>query len=152
PTDVATILGMCGIVAGASRARMLDLAEDPTSPTWLQEHAEPADAPALRELERSATHTVCVDGAAVPPPFQSGAYMSAVHRLGPLVPDAEVGPRVAALAERQTVLDRAPLVDAFIGVGALGRNAFGDAVMSDQVHHLLRLSVRPNIRLRLVPD
>lgn len=154
PDEVATILAMCGIAAGSARATLLELAGDAESPTWLQEHGErPAAEPtAVRELEESAVRIVCVDGTGVPALLQAGAYMRAVHRASPLIPDAEIRGRTGALAKRQAVLDRAPLVEAFLGARALSRGGFGDAVMSDQVHHLLRLSVRPNLRLRIVPE
>jgi transcriptional regulator with XRE-family HTH domain len=154
PVDVATILGMCDVYAGPARAVLLDLAADADSPTWLQEHGDgPAAEPAaVRELEDAATHIVCVDGGGVPALLQAGAYLTAAHRANPLIPDAEIGRRTRVLLDRQGVLDRANLVEAYLGAQALSRNGFGDAVLSDQVHHLLRLSVRPNIRLRVVPE
>lgn len=154
PDEVATILAMCDIAAGPVRATLLELAGDADSPTWLQEHGErPAAEPlAVRDLEATATHVVCVDGGGVPALLQARAYATAEHRASPVIPAAEVGRRTAALLERQGVLDRASLVEAFVGAGALAHRRLGDTVMSDQVHHLLRLSVRPNIRLRVVPE
>src|SRR3954468_2453568 len=154
PDEVATILAMCDIAAGPERATLLELAADAESPTWLQEHGErPAAEPlAVRDLEATATHIVCVDGGGVPALLQTRAYATAEHRDSAVIPAAEVGRRTAALLERQVVLDRIHLVEAFGGAEALSRRAFDETVMSDQVHHLLRLSVRPNIRLRVVPE
>jgi hypothetical protein len=154
PDEVATILAMCDVAAGPGRATLLELAADTESPTWLQEHGErPAAEPlAVRDLEATATRIVCVDGGGVPALLQARAYATADHRASAVIPAAEVGRRTAALLERQGVLDRANVVEAFVGAGALSRRGFGDTVMSDQVHHLLRLSVRPNIRLRVVPE
>ena len=40
----------------------------------------------------------------------------------------------------------------FLDEYALTRTGAGDEVMSDQAHHLLRLAVRPNVNIRVVPD
>lgn len=151
--EVATILAMCDVAAGPARATLLELAAEAESPTWLQEHGErPAEPLAVRELEAAATRIVCADGGEVPALLQARAYAAAVYLASPVISAAEVGRRTDALLERQTVLDRTSLVEAFVGARALSRSGFGGTVMSEQVHHLLRLSVRPNIRLRVVPE
>ena len=154
PVEVATLLAMCDVSAGPARAALLELAADAESPTWLQEHGgRPAAEPlALRELEQAATRIVCADGGEVPALLRAGPYLDALYQADPVVSDAEIGRRIQGLVERQGVLDRANLVEAFLGTRVLARGGFGDAVLSDQVHHLLRLSVRPNIRLRVLPE
>jgi transcriptional regulator with XRE-family HTH domain len=165
PTDVATVLALCGVSSGALRALLLELAGDLMSPTWLQEHGErlPVELPAVRELEESAVSIVCVDGTAVPALLQASGYLSAVQRSSPVVPRAEVARRVAARVERQQVLERVapPLTfEAFVGVQALSRNGFGsgfgegpgEAALAEQVRHLSWLSATPSVRIRLVPQ
>jgi hypothetical protein len=154
PAEAAAILAMCDVSAGSRRAAVLALAAAAEEETWLQEHGErpAAEPPAVRELEEAATRIVCVDDAGIPALLQAGAYLRADHRANPVIPGAELARRTDALIARQGVLDRANLVTAFVGAQVLRRGGFGDSVMSDQVHHLLRLSVRPNIRLRVVVE
>lgn len=158
PADIATILAVCGVSSGGLRATLLELAGDTRSPTWLQEHGErpPVDPVAVRDLEESAVRIVCVDGTTVPGLLQAGGYASALYRLSPVVPPGEVAARVAARLERQRVLERVavlpPVVEAFVGAQVLSPNGFGAAVMAEQVRHLLRLSLKPSVRVRVVPE
>jgi transcriptional regulator with XRE-family HTH domain len=154
PTDVATVLALCGVSSGGLRSTLLELAGDLMSPTWLQEYGErlPVELTAVAELEGAATGIVCVDGTAVPALLQAPGYMHAVHRLNPVVPESEIAQRTAACVERQRVLEREPFMEAFLGAQVLSPNGFGSAVLAEQVAHLLRLSRWPSIRLRIVPE
>jgi hypothetical protein len=60
---------------------------------------------------------------------------------------------VAARLARQRLLsrDRPPRFTFFIQEVVLRLPVGGPAVMSDQLHHLLRMSVRPYLTLRVVP-
>jgi transcriptional regulator with XRE-family HTH domain len=154
PTDVATVLALCGVSSGGLRSTLLELSADLMSPTWLQEHGErlPVQLTAVRELEESATGIVCVDGTVVPALLQAPAYMQGVHRLNPVVPESEIVQRTAACVERQRVLEREAFVEAFLGAQVLSQNGFGSAVLAEQVAHLLRLSMWPSVRIRVVPE
>jgi hypothetical protein len=157
PTDVATVLALCGVSSGGLRATLLELAGDLMAPTWLQEHGErlPADLVAVREMEESAVRIVCVDGSLVPALLQADGYMQALHRLSAVVPHGEIARRTAARMARQQVLERLvrpPVVEAFVGAQVLSANGFGAAVLAEQVRHLLRLSATPSVRIRIVPE
>ena len=157
PTDIATILAVCGITAGPVRDTLLELAADVKSPTWLCEHGErsPVDWPAVRELEEAAIHLVCFDGTFVPALLRANEYMDALYRADPLIPHSEISSLSHAYRERQQrVLDRSerPVVEAYFGMHLLSGSAFADAVMAEQAKHLMELSVRPTCRIRIVPE
>jgi len=157
PTDVATVLALCGVSSGGLRATLLELAADLMSPTWLQEHGErpPVEPTAVRELEEAAVQIVCVDGTAVPALLQASRYMQALHRLNPVVPEGEIARRMAACVARQQVVERfvdPPLVDAFLWAEVLAPNGFGSDVLAEQLARLMRLSVVPSVRIRIVPQ
>jgi transcriptional regulator with XRE-family HTH domain len=154
PTDLATVLALCGVSSGGLRSTLLELAGDLMSPTWLQEHGErpPVELTAVSELEDLATGIVCVDGTIVPALLQAPGYMQAVHRLNPVVPESEIAQRTAACVERQRVLALEPSLEAFLGAQVLSPNGFGTAVLAEQVAHLLRLSTWPSMRIRVVPE
>lgn len=157
PTDVATVLAMCGVSSGSSRATLLELADDLMAPTWLQEHGErlPVELSAVGELEESAVGIVCVDGTVVPALLQAAGYMKALHRLNPVIPHAEIAPRSAAGLARQQVLERAvepPVVEAFLGEQVLSANGFDDLVRAELLRHLARLANTSSVLIRIVPE
>ncbi|WP_297539470.1 DUF5753 domain-containing protein [Amycolatopsis sp.] len=69
------------------------------------------------------------------------------------VPEDEIEDRVAARLARQSLLSRKPAVQFtfFLHEFALRLPVGGPVVMSEQLHHLLRMSVRTYITIRVVP-
>ncbi|WP_281251726.1 DUF5753 domain-containing protein [Haloechinothrix alba] len=89
----------------------------------------------------------------VPGLLQTGAYARAVISRIANVPGSEVEDRVAARLGHQALFSRTrpARFTFFVHESALRLPVGGPAVMSEQLHHLLRMSVRPYIALRVVP-
>lgn len=153
--DIAAVLALCGVV-GARRDEVLALAEDPYTRTWWQDYGArlPIRQRTLTDNEDLASVITSFDPAYVPDLLQTPNYARALLRALETVPDEEIEERVAELERRQLALDRPgpPQVRVFLDEYVLTRTGGGDDVMSEQAHHLLRLAVRPTVRLRVVPE
>jgi len=154
-TDVAAILALCGI-KGPERDRLMGLARQPHGPGWWQEHGNrlPEETRTLINHEDAAVAITSFQSVVIPGLLQTADYIRARMRSSAIVADEEIEQRVAARLHRQRILERRPPMPFrfFIDEHALRRIGPGRAIMSEQVHHLLRLSVRRNIEIRAVPD
>jgi hypothetical protein len=151
--DVAAFIAVCG-VRGDERERLMGLSFD-HGPGWRVHHhpALPRRSPTTAEHEERALVIGGYAGAVVPELLQTGAYAAAVLAGGANVPEWDATARVEAVAARQRVLDKedAPRCTFYLHEFVLHTPVGGDAVMSDQLHALLRRSVRPNLTVRVVP-
>lgn len=148
PIEVATFLASCGVLVGAERDKMLEFSEPYHDETGL--YLSPKDQWLIyREHARDATSLVEYQPFMVPWTLQIPAYTRALIANGPFDPVN----RELLIAERLAGKDlvRRPRVELFVHELAV-RNKLGDtSVMSEQLHHLIRMSVRPSLSLRLVP-
>jgi hypothetical protein len=141
--DIAALLAVCGVI-GEERRDMLRLAREAhmlgnTVPRWLGTYAEhETDARRITEFQ-------CV---VLPEILQTEDYSRAQLAVA-CRPDMMVEPR----RERVSLLDRAtpPRLEFIVHEGLLRASVGGQGVMSEQLHHLLRLSVRPFLTLRVLP-
>lgn len=154
PLNLAALLARCG-VTGAARDALLTLARDASEPGWCQEHGErlPVDLTTLRDLEDIAVSLTCFDVVTVPTLLQTEDYRRSLLRANPVIPDEEINDRIAHHQKRQHVLDRDNRVNFrfFLDDHILTHTGPGRGIMSDQVHHLLRMAVRPRVEIRVVP-
>ena len=154
PLHVAAILGLCR-VTGPERERLLGLCQDQNTPGWLQQYGSrlPKQLRTLIDHEDKAVAISDFQAMMVPGLLQIGDYARAVIRDPRTVPVDEVEDRVAARLARQRLLsrDRPPRFTFFIHELVLRLSVGGPVVISDQLHHLLRMSVRPYLTLRVVP-
>lgn len=156
PEDVAGYLALCG-VTGPARNELLALTARSYELTWWQDHGQglPVHLSALTDNEAAAVQITCFGSTLVPDLLRAPDYARAVLSAQPTIPDDQIEVRVAAIHRRQKVFDRSfgpPTVRAFLTEYALTRAGAGHEVMSDQAHHLLRLAVRPEISIRVVPE
>ncbi|TCP57446.1 helix-turn-helix protein [Tamaricihabitans halophyticus] len=151
--DLAALLATCNVV-GPERDRLLGLNYEARKPGLLQQFGArlPEQLHVLADLEDHATEIADFQPAMVPGLLQTSEYARALSR-GSGHPEDEIDDRVAARMARQALLDRVPEVKFtfFIHELVLRLPVGGDEVMSEQLHHLLRLAVRPKIHLRVVP-
>jgi transcriptional regulator with XRE-family HTH domain len=154
PLHVAAILALCR-VTGDERERLLALCQDQHTPGWLQQHGSrlPQQLRTLIDHEDKAVEIGEFQSMMVPGLLQTGDYARAVIQDPQTVPVDEVEDRVAARLARQRLFsrERPARFTFFLHEFVLRLPVGGPAVMSDQLHHLLRMSVRPYITLRVVP-
>lgn len=89
----------------------------------------------------------------VPGLLQTPDYTRALIRDGHGITEDKLDRFVDSRRERQQILDRPqpPTVSFLIDEAVLGRAVGGVAVMQEQLRHLLRMSERPEISIRVLP-
>lgn len=152
--DVVSFLAVCGASA-EERERLLGLCRQAGTPGWLQQHGDrlPKQLRTLVDHEDKAVRIGDYQPVIVPGLLQTGDYARAVMQETGNAPEHEIEDRVAARLARQALFSRRPAVEFtfFVHEFVLRLPVGGALVMSGQLHHLLRMSVRPSIRLRVVP-
>ncbi len=152
--EVVSILAICE-VKGDERERLIRLARDQATPGWLQQHGDrlPKQLRTLIDHEDKAVSIGQFQPVVVPGLLQTGDYARELMTETGNAPADEIEDRVAARLARQSLISRRPPVqfDFFVHEFVLRLPIGGRAVMSDQLHHLLRLSVRPQVAIRVVP-
>jgi transcriptional regulator with XRE-family HTH domain len=152
--EVAQFLGLCR-VHGAQHARLMKLVEDQDTPGWLQQHGStmPKQLATLIDHENKAIKISDFQATIVPGLLQTGEYARKIISHNVNVPAEEIADRVAARLARQSLFTRPrpPRFTFFVHEFVLRTPVGGLAVMSEQLHHLLRMSVRPYITIRVVP-
>ena len=85
--------------------------------------------------------------------LQTSDYARETMSRSANLPQDEIADRIQARLARQELLSRprAPLFTFFLHEDALRVPVGGPAIMSDQLHYLLRMSVRANVTIRVVP-
>jgi hypothetical protein len=152
--DVAAFLGVCR-VKGPERDRLLALCHDQYTPGWFQQHGSrlPKQLMTLMNHEDKAVDYSDVQPMLVPGLLQTGDYARAVISRVANVPAAEVEERVAARLARQCLFNRdwPPRFAFYLHESVLRLPVGGPEVMAEQLCHLLRMSVRPSVTLRVIP-
>lgn len=152
--DVSAFLAVCR-VTGTERDRLLGLCREQDSPGWLQQHGSrlPQQLRTFIDHENKAVTVGDFQATVVPGLLQTGDYARALIRQAATIPADEVEDRVAARLARQSLLsrDRPARFTFYMHEFVLRLPVGGSAVMADQLHHLLRMSVRPFLALRVVP-
>lgn len=153
PVEVASVLALCR-VTGEERDRLLRMSEEVDRSGWLQQSGgKPSKGlHTLVSHEDKAIKIVDFQLALVPGLLQTVSYAHAVIGAGANVPPMEHGDRVQLRMSRQAILRRANVSFSFvIPESVLNLPVGGPTVMSAQLHHLLQMSVRPNVSLRVLP-
>ncbi|WP_280273509.1 DUF5753 domain-containing protein, partial [Nocardia wallacei] len=102
-------------------------------------------------LEHAAHSIRTFEAQLVPGLLQTEAYTRAVVELGH--EEGEAARRVELRLRRQEVLDRpgAPTLWAIVDETVLHRPVGGNAVLREQLEHLVEMSERPNVTLQVLP-
>ncbi|MEO7193434.1 MAG: helix-turn-helix transcriptional regulator [Pseudonocardiaceae bacterium] len=152
--DIAAFLGVCR-ATGPERERLLALCREQDTPGWFQQHGSrmPKQLRTLIEHENKAVAVNDFEVTFVPGLLQTGEYARAVISHNVNVPPGEVEDRMAARLARQTLFsrDRPAAFTFYLHECALRTPVGGPAVMAEQLHHLVRMSTRSYLTLRVVP-
>ena len=152
--NVGGVLALCG-VTGEEREFLLELCRNPGGPGWLQKYGSrlPNQVQTFVRHEDMAISYFHYQPMVMPGLLQTANYARALITGHPTLPNAEVEDRVSARIERHRIFDRpAPADFTFLIHERVLRTPTGGAeVMSEQLHHLLRMSVRENILMQVIP-
>ncbi|HEY0452335.1 helix-turn-helix transcriptional regulator [Actinophytocola sp.] len=158
PVSAELMSGVLGVlrITGAQRRELMRMARRATELGWWQEYGNrlPPELTTLSAQEDSAIAISSFEMVVIPGLLQTAEYMGALMAANPSIPGAETQQRIEARLRRQEVLDgkRPPDCTFFIDEYAIRRTGGGQEVMSGQVHHLLAMSVRHNVEIRVVPE
>lgn len=151
---VAGILAICG-VTGKERDHLLDLCRDVGEPGWLQKYGSrlPKQIRTLADHEDNAIGYCQFQPLAVPGLLQTADYARAWLRRSGTVPPEEINDRVSTRMDRHRIFSKQHPADfTFVTHEWVLRTPVGGPeVMSDQLHHLLRMGVREYIEIRVIP-
>jgi transcriptional regulator with XRE-family HTH domain len=152
--EVAAILALCG-VTGEEHKRLMDLCQDQKTKSWFQQFGSrlPTQVRTLIDHENKAAQITEFEALMMPGLLQTDAYARALISRNANVPSDEVEDRVAARAARRIIFSRPyrPTCSFFIHEFVLRLQAESEEVMSDQLHNLLQMSVRPYINIQVIP-
>ena len=147
--DVSAFVAVCGL-RGHEKERLLNLALDQHRPGF-QSHL-PTQLRILIDYESKAVAIAGFEFNLVPGLLQTDAYIRALINEAGSLPADEIDDRVRTKLGRKILLSRPHLNFTFyVHEFALLLPVGGSGVMSEQLHSLLRISVRRNISLRVVP-
>lgn len=154
PADVASFLAIC-MVTGPERDRLVALAEEQHREDWLQQYGDrlPPQLRTYIDHEVRATFIRFFAPLVLPGILQTEDYARALLRRNANVPEDEIEGRVRARLARQEILSQIerPNFEFYIHEFVLWLQAGSAEIMSEQLHHLLRVSVRKGVHLHVVP-
>lgn len=155
--DVEDLLTLYGITDEQERASLLFLAREANVAGWWHSYSDvlPSWFPTYVGLEGAASLIRAYEVQFVHGLLQTEAYARAVVKRGMKgASAADIEKRVALRLERQKYLldeSGAPEFHIVLDEAAL-RRPYGDReVMRGQLHHLIEISQRPNVRLQVMP-
>lgn len=150
PTE-ADVSAFLTVVAALDTDRVLRLVREPEPANWLG--GLPDQLARLVDHENTAVRITDFQPIVVNGLLQTGDYARALlERSGPVPPRA-VRDRIAARLGRRNIFSRPhrPHLTFFLHEFVLRFPVGGAEVMSDQLHELLRMGVRPDVAIRVVP-
>jgi transcriptional regulator with XRE-family HTH domain len=156
PREVERLLDYYQIT-GARRALLLELAEDAAQKGWWEEFADSLseDYRQFIGLEHEANSIAIWHVDVVTGLLQTENYarhiISSYSRVEPVTPGM-IGRMVRVRMQRQQVLNRAELeLSVVLDESVLKRRVGNDAVMYEQLQHLVQAADRPNLTLQILP-
>jgi transcriptional regulator with XRE-family HTH domain len=153
--DIADLLTLYGVTSGEEREALIKLAREANTPGWWQGYADilPHWVEPYFGLEAAASIIRCYEVQFVPGLLQTEGYARALIRMGNASTEEEVLRRAEARISRQDILNRdtPPKLWAVMDEGALRRPIGGEAVMREQLKHLIDMCDHPDVTLQVLP-
>lgn len=155
PEDVMLFLGLCQAPA-AERDRLMRICHDARRPSWWAQEFPGREETLFRTFvdhEAAATRVMNWQMNLVPGLLQIPEYMRAIFAAVPDIATEEVERRTDKRRARQSLFRalHRPEFTFLVHEQALRLPVGGTDVLREQLHHLLRMSVRTYISLRVVP-
>jgi hypothetical protein len=150
--DLASLLVIYKVM-GRERRRLLHLVERQDEPgRWILDSPLVPTPMTLIHLESDALSLVDAETLLMPGLVQTADYARAVMQAGDVPPEL-VEPRVEARMQRQLILakDKPPKLDIILDEGVLRRTVGSRKVMARQLHVLMEVADRSDVRLWVVP-
>ncbi|WP_394616787.1 helix-turn-helix domain-containing protein [Lentzea sp. JNUCC 0626] len=150
--DFARLLGLCR-VTGEDFDHLMALFKGSREKGWWQHYqgVMPIKMRTLVEHEAVVSELYSWHLTLVPGLLQIPDYMRPLYEVWPKIEAKDIALRVEARVARQQILDGTRKFFFYVHEQALMLPVGGESVWRDQLHHLLRMSVRPNITVRVVP-
>jgi transcriptional regulator with XRE-family HTH domain len=153
--DIADLLTLYGVTSGDEREALLKLAREANTPGWWQGYSDilPHWVEPYFGLEAAATIIRSYEVQFVPGLLQTEGYARALIRMGNAPTEEDVLRRAEARMSRQDILTREtpPKVWAVMDEGALRRPIGGEAVMREQLKHLIDMCDHPAVTVQVLP-
>jgi plasmid maintenance system antidote protein VapI len=152
-TEIASLLTLCGI-KGKEHERLLALARECNQMSWLQRTSGlPEQLRTLISHEARAAFISEFQPSFVPGLLQTREYTEALLSRSAIMPPERLWEAVQAREGRQNIFNRhnPPVFTFFLHETVFHIPVGGSAVMSAQMHHLIRMNVRSNVGIRVVP-
>ncbi len=148
--DTAAVLAIYG-VRGEERNRLVELARLNMIADWVAPHGGEQLA-ALMEYERRAERIFHVSPFLIPGLLQTRAYAGSLFIDSGAPPEAAERGVGIRLGRQRVLIGRRPVAYvAVIGEQALRYPACDEQIMIEQLNHLLAMSERPNVEIRVLP-
>jgi transcriptional regulator with XRE-family HTH domain len=155
PADLASLLTAYRADT-ATRRRLEALAEEADENGWWQKNRTDITERqhTLISLEGKAERIVSFEPVLIPALLQTGDYARAAMREFGMVPESKIEDGMAARFCRHSVLEQwnPPTFVAIIDELVLDRIVSSPAVVREQLDHLVALSQRPRVTIRVVPN
>ncbi|MGC0421856.1 hypothetical protein ABIA38_007392 [Embleya sp. AB8] len=140
----------------AMTTQVLEMAEEARKPDWWADESSviPSGLGTLIDVESSATNLRAFNSMIVLGMLQTEDYARAtITAHCPDEPEDVIEGRVRLRMRRQTILEQAspPQLEVILDEAALRREVGGPDVMRKQIEHLVDVSRRPQITIRLIP-
>lgn len=136
----------------ARKEALVQLAKSTRDPGWWYEYSDLLPG-AFLSLEAEASEIRTYEAALIPGLLQTSAYAEAIVRAFGVTEAVDVNRRIEARTVRQRVLgrERPPQMWAIIDEAVLRRPVGGVETMREQIAHLIELSKREFLDLRVLP-
>ncbi|MGW6933207.1 helix-turn-helix domain-containing protein [Lentzea sp. NPDC054927] len=150
--DFARLLGLCRVSEEEFDHLMALLKVSREKGWWqLYDGLIPIQLRTLFEHEDACAELTSWHLTLIPGLLQTPDYMRALLRVWPKIKPEDVELRVEARVARQQILERRRTFVFYVHEQALWLPVGGMDVWRDQLHHMLRMLVRPYISVRVVP-
>jgi hypothetical protein len=152
--EISAMLAICGVV-GEERERLMELVREQDTKSWFQQFGSrlPMQVRTYVDHENRATKITQFEALIIPGILQTPEYAHSLFSRSGTVPINEIQDRAAARAARRVIFGREepPHLIFLLHEFALRLPVGGSGIMSEQLHHLLRMTVRPYISIRVIP-